>query len=126
MMACDAGSLSMTEAYSLRRRHAIRVLLATALFTGPALGAPSAGPVPDLSGVWAREFIGFDPPASASGHGPIANLSRMPGGQANINTPVGDYNDPIFTPKAATIVKSRGEISLSGENFPQPANQCQP
>ena len=114
----------MTEAHSLRRRHAVSVLLAAALFAGPAFGAQSAVPSPDLSGVWAREFIGFDPPAS--GHGPIANLSRMSSGQANINTPVGDYNDPIFTPEAATIIKRRGEISLSGENFPQPANQCAP
>src|SRR5262245_19612916 len=116
----------MTESHLLLRRYAVCVLLTAALFAGPAFGAQSSGPLPVLSGVWAREFIGFDPPASASGHGPIANLSRMPSGQANINTPVGDYNDPIFTAEAATIIKTRGEIWLSGENFPQPANQCAP
>jgi hypothetical protein len=50
----------------------------------------------------------------------------MPSGQANFNVPVGNYNDPILKPGAAEIIKKRGEVSLSGDNFPQPTNQCGP
>ena len=85
-------------------------------------GADSAPATPDLSGVWAREYIGFEEPAS--GHGPIANRSRFPTGQSDLNQIVGDYTDPILKPAAAEMVKKRGEISLSGNNFPDPSNQC--
>jgi hypothetical protein len=117
----------MTYANAALNHHVgLGFLVATVIFADPTLGAETAAPVPDFSGVWAREFIGFDPPASGRGHGPIYNLSRVLSGQANINVPVGDYNDPILKPDAAEIIKKRGEISLSGENFPQPANQCRP
>ena len=43
---------------------------ATAL-TWPATAADSSASIPDLSGPWAREFIGFEQPAS--GHGPTAD-----------------------------------------------------
>lgn len=89
-----------------------------------AIAAEPAHSVPDLSGIWAREFIGFEPPAS--GHGPIANLARIPTGQGNVSVPVGDYHDPILKPEAAEILKRRGEISLSGRDFPLPSNQCGP
>src|ERR1051325_7161441 len=90
----------------------IAAALGSAAFVFPAMAAE---PVPDLSGAWAREFIGLDTPPS--GHGPIANLSRMPSGQGNINVPVGDFNDPILKPDAAALSKKRGEISLTGTNF---------
>lgn len=80
--------------------------------------------IPIFSGLWAHEFIGFEPPSS--GHGPIRNLSRVPSGQADINRPAGDYSDPILKPEAAAILKAHGEISLSGNNFQQPANVCGP
>jgi hypothetical protein len=80
--------------------------------------------IPNFSGLWAHEFIGFEPPSS--GHGPIRNLSRVPSGQADINRPAGDYSDPILKPEAAAILKAHGEISLSGNNFQQPANVCGP
>jgi hypothetical protein len=79
---------------------------------------------PNFSGLWAHEFIGFEPPSS--GHGPIRNLSRVPSGQADINRPAGDYSDPILKPEAAAILKARGEVSVSGNNFQQPANVCGP
>jgi hypothetical protein len=50
----------------------------------------------------------------------------MPSGQSNFNVPVGNYNDPILKPDAAEIIKKRGEISRTGDNFPQPNNQCGP
>src|SRR6266436_1460469 len=89
------------------------VLAATISLAEPTFGVESAGSVPDLSGVWAREVICFEPPAPGHAHVPIVNLSRTPSGQANVNVPVGDYNDPIFKTDAAEIIKKRGEISVS-------------
>jgi hypothetical protein len=113
------GSLSMTR-HSLRgapfvppRRRAIRRALSTPNRQDRYRISPASG-----HGI--HRFR-----STASGHGPIANLSRMPSGQANINTPVGDYNDPIFTP-GRDCDQRRGEISLSGENFrsPQPVRMA--
>jgi hypothetical protein len=105
--------------------------LVAATASGLGQAAPPTGrstndtaSIPNFSGLWAHEFIGFEPPSS--GHGPIRNLSRVPSGQADINRPAGDYTDPILKPQAAAILKARGEISLSGNNFQQPANVCGP
>src|SRR5262245_27105798 len=80
--------------------------------------------VPDLSGTWARMTFGLEPPSS--GPGPIANLTRMRDGRADGTQVVGDYNSPILKPAAAAEVKRRGEISKTGNAFPDPANQCAP
>jgi hypothetical protein len=84
----------------------------------------TAAPVPDLSGTWAREFVGLEQPAS--GPGPITNRSRLPTGQSSLALRVGDYTDPILKPEAAEVLRQRGEISLSGKAFPDPSNQCAP
>ena len=100
-------------------------VLSLVLFGIPAMAADSAGNIPDLSGLWARQyFFGFEPPET--GHGPIANRSRLPSGQSNPDQFVGDYSDPILKPAAAEILKRRGEITLSGTPFPDPNNQCSP
>ena len=39
---------------------------------------------------------------------------------------VGDYTNPILQPWAAEVVKKKGELSLAGVTFPNPANQCWP
>jgi hypothetical protein len=98
--------------------------IATSIFAWPTIGRESAAAVPDLSGLWAREFLGFDPPEF--GPGPIANTSRLPNGQSSLRQLVGDYTNPILKPEAAEILKKRGEISLSGTSFPDPGNQCWP
>lgn len=89
----------------------------------PVLGAQSAAPIPDLSGLWARPYIGFEPPLS--GPGPVVNRSRV-GAQSNLSQFVGDYTSPILKPNAAQIVKRHGEIELSGTAAPNPSNQCLP
>src|SRR5215468_10270901 len=108
------------------RSHPWMVLVAAsaAIVASPAWAWEPGLAIPDFSGPWGREFIGFEPPAS--GHGPIKNISRLPTGQANFNLPAGDYADPILKPEAAAVSKRRGEISLTGDNFPQPTNQCWP
>lgn len=79
--------------------------------------------IPDLSGHWARQYIGFEPPLS--GPGPIVNRSRVRG-QSNLNEFVGDYTNPILKPQAAEIVKKQGELELEGLVAPNPSNQCLP
>jgi hypothetical protein len=37
-----------------------------------------------------------------------------------------EYTNPILKPEAAEIVKKHGEISLAGEGYPTPSNQCWP
>src|SRR5215468_4532398 len=104
----------------------------------PALGQTVAPPVPPVAGIaqdsasmpnfsgrWAHPYLtGFEPPRS--GPGPVRNKSRLPNGVANFQLLVGDYSNPILKPHAAEIVKKHGEISLKGEGYPTPSNQCWP
>src|SRR5438309_2195234 len=88
-------------------------------------GAQSAASMPDFSGIWAHPFLtGFEPPAS--GPGPVRNRSRRRDGVANFGQLVGDYTNPILKPHAAEAVKKHGEISLAGQGYPTPSNQCWP
>ncbi len=89
---------------------------------GPAAGVPGAASIPDLSGIWAHPFLGFEPPLS--GPGPVRNKVRLLTGASNSDMLVGDDTNPILKPHAAEIVRKRGEISLSGLAFPDPDNQC--
>jgi hypothetical protein len=116
----------------------VMTILAVAAATTPAFGqtaASTAGPpaevaqgaaaIPDFSGIWAHPYLtGFEPPAS--GPGPVRNKSRSPNGAGRFQQLVGDYSNPILKPEAAKIVKEHGDISLSGEGYPTPSNQCWP
>jgi hypothetical protein len=88
----------------------------------------NAAAIPDFSGIWAHPYFpGFEPPAS--GPGPIVNRSRVTRGgvqRANANQFVGDYESPILKPNAAAVLKKYGEISLKGQTYPTPSNQCWP
>jgi hypothetical protein len=97
--------------------------VSAAAFLWPASDAAAAAPVPDFSGLWARPYIGFEPPLS--GPGPIANRSRIRD-QSNINQFVGDYTNPILKPQAAERVRRHGELELKGLVAPNPSNQCLP
>jgi len=99
---------------------------APASATAPAAAAPkTATPIPDFSGIWAHPYLpGFEPPAS--GPGPVLNRSRSRNGRGNFNQLVGDYTNPILKPHAAEIVKKHGDMSLAGEGYQTPSNQCWP
>jgi hypothetical protein len=99
-------------------------LLCNTVLILPGMAANDSAIVPDLSGNWARPYIGFEPPLS--GPGPIVNRSREPTGQSNINQFVGDYTSPILKPQAAEAVKKQGELELKGLTAPNPSNQCLP
>jgi hypothetical protein len=92
-------------------------------------GTQSAASIPDFSGIWSLPSLNaLEPPLS--GLGPVRNRSRVrTGPQAGVGDGrqlVGDYTNPILQPWAAEVVKKLGEISLAGEGFPTPRNQCWP
>jgi len=92
-------------------------------------GTHSTASIPDFSGLWAHpNFPGFEPPAT--GPGPVVNKSRFRDGPnkgtSDFREFVGDYANPILQPHAAEVVKKHGEISLRGETYPTPSNQCWP
>ena len=107
------------------RRTTILALCAAAIaLTGfPAASQPDSA-IPNFSGFWSRETFGFEPPYS--GAGPIKNLMRRADGTADARRVQGDYRNPMLTPEAAAVVKKRGDISLSGNDYPTPSNQCWP
>jgi hypothetical protein len=94
----------------------------------PAMGQTSVL-VPDFSGSWNHTSLnGLELPLS--GPGPVRNRSRLQTGpQAGVSDGgqlVGDYTNPILRPWAAEVVKKFGEISMAGEGYPTPRNQCWP
>ena len=94
----------------------------------PAIGQTPAS-IPEFSGSWNHASLnGLELPLS--GAGPVRNKSRLQAGpQAGVSNGgqlVGDYANPILKPWAAEVVKKFGEISLAGEGYPTPRNQCWP
>jgi hypothetical protein len=116
------------SAMSKRVRRAALGLVAAACVILPVVGAEnqSAAGVPDFSGTWRHGTLPWMVPP-ASGPGPVTNRSRRTdNGQSDYSLLVGDYTNPILQPWAAQVVKAQGELSLKGEVFPSPANQCWP
>jgi hypothetical protein len=106
------------------RAGAFLPMLVPAILLAVAGRAEEPAKVPDFSGVWARMTFGLEPPRE--GEGPILNLTRRPDGISDGLKLVGDYNNPLLKPWAAERVKALGEISKSGNAFPDPSNQCAP
>jgi hypothetical protein len=103
---------------------------AVAQLASPAVGQADttkrAAPSPDFSGIWRHGSLPwFVPPAS--GPGPVTNKTRRrDNGVSDYGQLVGDYGNPILQPWAAEVVRKKGEISLAGADYPNPANQCWP
>ena len=77
-------------------------------------GAQSAASIPDFSGIWSHPYWpGFEPPAS--GPGPVTNRLRLRGGpQRGVSDPrqlVGDYTNPILTPRRPNSSRSTAKWS---------------
>ena len=109
------------------RRLALGLVAAAAVIL-PSVGAENerAANIPDFSGTWRHGTLPWLVPP-ASGPGPVTNRSRRAdNGQSNYSELVGDDTNPILQPGAAQVVKAKGELSLKGEVFPSPANQCWP
>jgi hypothetical protein len=97
-------------------------LLASAAFAQEPRQGTAA--IPDLSGIWGRNFSNFEPPSSGSG--PVLSKLRRPNGTLVFIPMVGDCNNPILKPKASEAVKNSGEMELSGTVHSSPHNQCWP
>jgi len=80
-----------------------------------------AAPLPEFSGVWARNTLEFEEPDS--GPGPIKPMLRKPDGRPTMEK-VGDYTNPILQPAAAERIKALGDLARTGVVFPDPENQC--
>jgi hypothetical protein len=89
---------------------------------GPASAIQGVASIPDLSGIWGRNWFAFEPPSS--GPGPVVSKLRRPNGALILIPFVGDYSNPILKPHAAEAVKRRGETELGGAVPPNPHNQC--
>ena len=119
---------------NLQRQGLIFLLAFSAAVAVPASGQvlspvavimEGAASIPDFSGMWVHPYFpGIEPPAS--GPGPVFNRLHRPNRGGNNARFVGDYTNPILKPAAAAIVKSHGEISLSGMTYPTPSNRCWP
>ena len=104
-------------------RFQIRLVSCAALLVGACavlwpLGARSAAPIPDFSGIWGRNSVDYEPPPS--GPGPVMNKTRT------FYMRIGDDANPILKPEAAEKVRQAGAISRTGVNFPTPSNGCTP
>jgi hypothetical protein len=126
----------------LRQRNLLLLVILATLAATPALaqttaiaitptdtGTPTGASIPDFSGSWSHASLnGLELPLS--GPGPVRNTSRLrtgpQAGVGNIRRLVGDHTNPILQPWAAEVVKKFGEISLAGEGYPTPRNQCWP
>jgi len=111
---------------NLKPRGLLVLLALSAVLAAPVTGnTQSAASIPDFSGMWVHPYFpGIEPPPS--GPGPVYNRSRRANGAGNNGQFVGDYTNPILKPDAATMVKKRGDIALSGVTSPTPSNRCWP
>jgi hypothetical protein len=92
--------------------------IALATMCAAAARADEAAPPADLSGLW--EGPGFDLDLPASGPGPVTNMS------GDIQSPEGDYRNPILQPWAAKIVKQWADEAHAGRLPPHAHALCWP
>ena len=104
----------------MRRRALFLSAFAAAILTVPAFADDGASGI--LGFRWGKNVFNFE--GMPSGPQPLRNLSRLRNGKANNGRLVGDYHNPILTPAAAAIVKSKGELAIAGKGFPNAQDQC--
>ena len=106
------------------RKFFLLMTLATAA-AHPAFGQMAPPEAAEMfTGIWWHPTLpSFEP--LATGPKPVTNRTRF-GGVSDYNNLVGDYTNPILKPWAAEVVKKYGDISLTGQVAPSPANQCWP
>src|SRR5215467_13727026 len=97
----------------------------SALAAAPVMAADtSANPAADFAGAWARNSFNFEPIAGQPA--PLINIKRIADGTGDGGQIVGDYNNPLLMPRAAQIVRQKGEVSKTGHTYPDPSNSCGP
>ena len=106
----------------MRQVNARAALAAALVAASPAPSNAQAAPVPDLSGNWGRNFLFFEPPAS----GPIPVVGGIMRADGTIAPGMaGDDTNPILTPRAVAVLRTRAEIGRNAA-APDPHNQCAP
>ena len=104
----------------MKRQALLLSVFTAAMFTAPAFAADG---VTGITGVrWGKNVFNFE--NMPSGPQSLRNLSRRPDGTGNAGQLVGDYNNPILTPRAAAVVKQKGELAIAGVGFPNAQDQC--
>jgi hypothetical protein len=98
---------------------------ASAVYAAPAPGEErgAASSIPALTGIWGRHMLLFELPES--GPGPVVTKLKRPDGSPMFSA-VGDFTNPILTPRAREVVRKFGDQELSGVAFASPHNQCWP
>jgi hypothetical protein len=104
----------------MKRQALLISVFTTAMLATPALAAD--GPSGFTGVRWGKNVFNFE--GMPSGPQPLSNLSRRPDGTSNAGQLVGDYRNPILTPKAAAVVKQKGELAIAGIGFPNSQDQC--
>ena len=106
----------------MKRQTLFFSIFTTAMFALPAFAADGA---PEMMGFrWGKNAFNFE--GMPSGPQPLRNLSRLPNGKANAGRLVGDYQNPILTPEAASVVKQKGDLAIAGVGFRNSQDQCRP
>ena len=106
----------------MRNQTLLLCCFTAAMFTSPAFAADDGSGMMGFR--WGKNAFNFE--GMPSGPQPLRNLSRLPNGKANAGRLVGDYNNPILTPFAASVVKQKGELAAAGRGFPNSQDQCRP
>ena len=104
----------------MKRQALFLSVFTTAMFVLPAFAADGAPGMMELR--WGKNAFNFE--GMPSGPQPLRNLSRRPDGTAEAGRLVGDYNNPILTPEAASVVKQKGELAIAGIGFRNSQDQC--
>ncbi len=102
------------------KRQALFLGISAMLITSPAFAADGVSAM--MSVRWGKNAFNFE--GMPSGPQPLRNLSRRPDGTSNAGQLVGDYNNPILTREAASVVKQKGELAIAGIGFPNAQDQC--
>ena len=106
----------------VNRGRAIAALVAVLAAAPPASHAAGAR-IPNLSGNWGRNWLFFEPASGVSA--PVGSRIKRADGTMNIEIMAGDDTNPILTPLAREVLRTRAEISRNAA-APDPHNQCAP
>jgi hypothetical protein len=94
----------------------IATAIAIAILAAPSHARGQS--LPDFAGIWGRNSVDLDPPAS--GPGPVMNRTHT------FYARIGDDTNPILKPEAAAKVRAASAVTRTNVNFATPSNQCTP
>ena len=99
------------------KRQALFLGISAVLLTWPAFAAD--GVTAMMSVRWGKNAFNFE--GMPSGPQPLRNLSRRPDGKSNAGQLVGDYNNPILTPRSRRRRQAEGRTRDRRQGLPERA-----